>query len=89
MAQSQQKLEGFVLFCGWYKQFSCNPRRHPTNIDRPRENKQKSQRFVKLKEVQANAPSPPTNLQEDKGNFETTLLQTSHLKIVNLRLIIT
>jgi hypothetical protein len=34
-----------------------NAKRHPTNIDSPTKNRQKSQRFVKLKEVQANTQS--------------------------------
>ena len=59
---------------------SCNPKRHPANIDSPTKNRQKSQRFVKLKEVQANTqrqrfcttfnftpthPSPPTTLENN------------------------
>ena len=70
----------FESFSG-YIQVSCNPRRHPANIDSPTKNRQKSQRFVKLKEVQADTqsqrfcttfnftpthPSPPTTLQADK-----------------------
>jgi hypothetical protein len=62
--------------------------KQPTNIDRPTKNREKSQRFVKLKEVQGNAqsqricttfnftpthPSPPTTQKVDRMNFETIL----------------